>query len=338
MRTKIIATIGPSSESEEILKQLIEEGVNIFRMNFSHCTYDEYRKRKEKITRLAKKAKKHVTFLQDLRGPRIRVGELSESGIFLEEGKEVIFSSSKKTAKNHIFIDDEHIHKDIKIGHPLFLSNGAMEVVVTKVSGSIIKTNVVRGGMLYSRKAVNLPRTHLTTSGLTEKDIEDVKFGLKEEVDYIALSFVQSEKDILRLRKIVKNKAKIIAKIESAVALKHIDQIIQSSDVVMVARGDLGIEIPVEKVPFVQKNLIRHSEWHKKPSIVATQMLSSMVDHNHPTRAEVSDIANAVWDGANAVMLSDETASGKYPVESVRAMVRIVRAAEHYRFAQENAL
>lgn len=338
MRTKIIATIGPSSESEEILKQLIEEGVNIFRMNFSHCTYDEYKKRKEKITRLAKKAKKHVSFLQDLRGPRIRVGNLPESGILLEEGREIIFSSSKKLAKGHIFIDDEHIHKDVKVGHPLFLSNGAMETVVTKVFGSLIKTKVIRGGVLYSRKAVNLPHTLLTTSGLTDKDIEDVKFGLREGVDYIALSFVQSEKDIVRLRDIVKNKAKIVAKIESAVALKHIDSIIQSSDVIMVARGDLGIEIPIEKVPFVQKNIIRHSEWHKKPSIVATQMLSSMINHDHPTRAEVSDIANAVWDGANAVMLSDETASGKYPLESVKAMVRIVKTAEHYRFAQENML
>lgn len=336
MRTKIIATIGPSSESEDILRKFIEEGVDIFRMNFSHCTYEEYKKRKRIITELAREMNRKVSILQDLRGPRIRVGELPESGLILEEGSEVIFSSEKK--EYAIFIDDKHIHVDVKIGDLLFLANGAMETEVVNVSGTDIHTRVIRGGILYSRKAVNLPKTVLTTSGLTEKDIEDVKFALEEGVDYIALSFVQSEKDIYKLKEIVGNKAKIVAKIESAIALKHIDGIIQSSDAIMVARGDLGIEIPVEKVPFVQKNLIRHSRWHKVPSIVATQMLSSMVDHSHPTRAEVSDIANAVWDGADAVMLSDETASGQYPVEAVREMVRIVRTAEHYRFAHENTL
>ena len=338
MRTKIIATIGPSSEKEEIIKKLIEEGVDIFRMNFSHCTHEEYRARKEKITRLAKKAKRHVFILQDLRGPRIRVGELPDAGIQLVEGEKVVFSSAKKTPKGTIRIDDEHVHKDVKSGHVLFLANGAMEVEITKVSGTTIYTKVVRGGTLYSRKAVNLPHTLLTTSGLTEKDIDDVKFALKEGVDYIALSFVQSEKDIDRLRVLIKDKAKIVAKIESAVALKQIDKIIQVSDSIMIARGDLGIEVPLEKVPFIQKNLIRHAQWHKTPSIVATQMLSSMIDHDRPTRAEVSDIANAVWDGADAVMLSDETASGKYPVEAVHEMVKIVKAAEYYRFARENSL
>jgi len=336
MRTKIIATIGPNSESEAVLKKFIAGGMDVARMNFSHCTHAEYRARKEKIRKISKQLKRHVKILQDLKGPRIRVGVLPESGVVLSDGDRVLFSNAKKIPKGTIHIDDPHVHKDVKAGHPLFLANGIMELVVKKVSGNTITTEVVRGGTLYSRKAVNLPHTMLTTSGLTDKDIEDVRFAVKEGVDYIALSFVQSEKDIARLRAIAGSRAKIIAKIESAVALKHIDRIIQVSDAIMVARGDLGVEIPVEKVPFIQKNLIRHAAWHGKLSIVATQMLSSMIDHAHPTRAEVSDIANAVWDGADAVMLSDETASGAYPVESVAAMVKIVKEAEHFRFDKES--
>ncbi|MFA6407232.1 MAG: pyruvate kinase [Candidatus Paceibacterota bacterium] len=338
MRTKIIATIGPTSESEAVLKKFIAEGMDIARMNFSHCTHVEYRVRKEKIIRIAKKFKKHVKILQDLKGPRIRVGILPENGVVLNDGDIILFSTAKKVPKGAIFIDDEHVHKDVKIGHPIFLANGSMELIVTKISGTTITTKVIRGGTLYSRKAVNMPHTMLTTSGLTDKDIEDVKFGIKEGVDYIALSFVQSEKDIMNLRAIVGTKAKIVAKIESAIALKHIDRIIKASDAIMVARGDLGVEIPMEKVPFIQKNLIRHAAWHGKSAIVATQMLSSMIDHAHPTRAEVSDIANAVWDGADAVMLSDETASGQYPVESIVAMKKIVAEAEHSHFDRENIL
>lgn len=311
-----------------MLAKFIASGMNIARMNFSHCTHAEYKARKEKIARIAKKQKKHVAILQDLRGPRIRVGELPEGGTILKEGETIVFSTAKKCPKGAIFMDDPYIHKDVKVGHPLFLANGIMELVVTKVSGTTIHAKVLRGGTLYSRKAVNLPQTILTTSGLTDKDIEDVTFALKEGVDYIALSFVQSEKDIERLRKIVGTKVKIVAKIESAIALDHIDRIIQASDAIMVARGDLGIEVPVEKLPFIQKNLIRHATWHGTPAIVATQMLSSMIDHENPTRAEVSDIANAVWDGADAVMLSDETASGKYPAAALQEMAKIVIEAE----------
>jgi len=338
MRTKIVATLGPKSESESMIRQFVAAGMDIARMNFSHCTYPEYRTRTKYVHAAAKRLRRKVAILQDLRGPRIRVGKLPESGRVLKEGETVKFSTNGASTKTHIHIDDPYIHLDIKKGDPLFLTNGAMELVVTKVQGETIEARVIRGGTLYSNKAVNVPNTKLTTSGLTDKDIEDVTFALNEGVDYVALSFVQSAEDVNRLRAIVGKKAKIVSKIESGIALKNIDGIIAASDVIMVARGDLGIEVPVEKVPFIQKNLIRHAIWHNKGVITATQMLASMVDHEHPTRAEVSDVANAVWDGSDAVMLSDETASGAYPLQALEAMVRIVREAEHPRFDRQNPL
>jgi pyruvate kinase len=342
MRTKIIATIGPKSESAAMLSKLIGAGMDIARMNFSHCMYAEYRKRATLIRRIAKKQRRRVSILQDLRGPRIRVGVLPKSGRVLTEGETVVFTTDEKPrsagVKGAIHIDDPYLHQDMRAGEPIYLTNGIMELVVQKVSGTLITARVIRGGTLYSHKAVNVPATNLTTSGLTEKDIEDVRFAMREGVDYIALSFVQSAKDVERLRAVVKGKAAIIAKIERAVALKNIDAIIQAADGIMVARGDLGTELPVEKVPYVQKNLIRHAMWHSKPAIAATQMLSSMIDHPHPTRAEVSDIANAVWDGADAVMLSDETAAGAYPIEALETMAKVVREAERVRFERPNLL
>jgi pyruvate kinase len=306
---------------------MIEAGMSIARMNFSHCTYPEYLERKRHIEKASKKLKKSVQILQDLQGPRIRVGEMPKEGLELKEGDLVVFSTNKKK-EGTIFVDNPYLHLDIKTGHPIYLANGEMELIVKKKKGSEIYAEVVRGGVLYSRKGVNVPHTELTTSGLTRKDVKDLKFGLKHKADYVAISFVQSAEDILRARKMIGSKAKIIAKIESALALKNIDAIIQASDGVMIARGDLGIEVPYEKLPFIQKNIIRQANWHGKPSITATQMLTSMIGHPHPTRAEVSDIANAIWDGTDAVMLSDETASGKYPIRSVKAMAKVARQAE----------
>lgn len=338
MRTKIVATIGPRSESESMIRQFVDAGMDIARMNFSHCTHEEYKTRTRFIKAAAKRRGKKVSILQDLKGPRVRVGVLPEKGRVLVEGETIKFSTNGKVSKEYIHINDPYIHLDIKKGDPIFLTNGAMELIATKVSGETIEARVIRGGTLFSNKAVNVPNTKLTTSGLTEKDREDVAFALNEGVDYVALSFVQSAQDVNRLRDIVGKKTKIVSKIESAIALKHIDEIIAVSDVVMVARGDLGIEVPVEKVPFIQKNLIRHAIWHDKGVITATQMLASMIDHERPTRAEVSDIANAVWDGSDAVMLSDETASGDYPLAALEMMVRIVREAETSRFNRKNPL
>jgi pyruvate kinase len=339
MRTKIIATIGPKSESPEMLRKLILAGVDVARMNFSHCTYDEYIARRDAIKVICEEEKQEVKIMMDLKGPRLRVGNLPEEGRELRKDEEVVFTTDKKEeAGNIILIEDPYLHADISEGDPLFLANGAMELKVSKVSGTKIHASVITGGTLFSRKAVNVPMTTLTTSSLSDKDIDDVQFGLKEGVDYIALSFVQSAEDVEKLRALVGDKAKIISKIERPIAVKNIDSIIRVSDAIMIARGDLGIEIPMEEIPTIQKHLIRHAAWHNTGSIVATQMLLSMIENNHPTRAEVSDVANAVFDGADSVMLSDETASGDYPVEAVETMAKIVRKAEKYMYAKPNYL
>lgn len=338
MKTKIIATLGPSSDAYEVIDHLVRDGLDIVRFNFSHCTYEEFQTRKAKIQKAARAHKKEVAILMDLQGPKIRVGVLPSEGRKLTEGDSVVFSTKIKNDANVIFIDDPYLHVDIKKGESIFLADGAMELTVTKIQADRITAKVKRGGMLYSRKGVNVPHTKLTTSGLTAKDIRDVKFGLKEGIDYVAISFVQTAEDVLRLRSIVKNKAKIIAKIETALALKNIDAIIQASDAIMVARGDLGIEVAEEKLPFIQKNIIRQAAWHGKASITATQMLLSMTGNARPTRAEVSDVANAVLDGSDGVMLSDETASGKHPVRALETLVRIVRQAEAYFFDKPNLL
>ncbi len=338
MRTKIVATIGPQSDSFAVMRDMAVAGMHIARMNFSHCSYEEYKNRKKYIEKIYKEEKIKVHIMQDLQGPRLRVGELPKKGLLLEEGKELIFTTEKTKQKGIIHIDDPYVHDDIKVGETMYLTNGAMELVISKVSGTKIYARVLRGGILFSHKAINLPQTKLTTSGLTEKDIRDVEFALQTGVDYIALSFVQSAKDVLRLRELVGNKVKIVSKIERALALKHIDEIIQASDSIMVARGDLGAELPIEEVPFIQKNIIRHAYWHGKGTITATQMMLSMVSRPQPTRAEVSDVANAILDGSDAVMLSDESASGQYPVESVVAMNRIIQKTEKYSYGRQNYL
>lgn len=338
MKTKIIATIGPASDSPEIIKKLVKNGLDIARFNFSHCTYEEFEVRSSKLKRAAKEEKRSVAILQDLQGPRIRVGEIPGGSRQLKDGEGVIFSTKIKGDKEIIFVDEPYLHADIKKGELIYLANGEMKLSVEKIQGDKIYARVERGGILYSRKGVNVPHTKLTTSGLTSKDIKDVKFGLKAGVNYIAISFVQTAEDVLKLKKLVNGKAKVIAKIETALALKNIDEIIQASDGIMVARGDLGIEVAEEKLPFIQKNLIRQAAWHGKASIVATQMLLSMINNPRPTRAEVSDVANAVLEGADAVMLSDETASGKYPVQALETLVKVARQAEQYYFNKPNLL
>ena len=342
MRTKIIVTIGPASDSADMIQRFVDEGMDVARINFSHCTEENFLKYQKRLAVAGRKAGRKIPIMQDLQGPRIRVGELPSEGHRLVEGETIVFSTKKgecdKDGTCAIFVDSPKLHADMRVGELIYLANGDMELVVTRISGNRITARVARGGTLYSRKGVNLPNTKLSNSGLTAKDIRDVKFGLAHGVRVFAISFVQAAADVEALRTIVGAKAKIVAKIETALGVRNVDGIIRTSDAIMIARGDLGIEIAPEKIPFIQKNLIRHAGWYDKGSITATQMLTSMIDHQRPTRAEVSDIANAVWDGTDAVMLSDETASGAYPLESLRMMVRVVAQAESSRFERPNPL
>ncbi len=327
MKTKIIATLGPATSSETIMRDMVRAGMSIARFNFSHADIDQYKKERTVLQRIAQEEGKNVVCMQDVQGPRLRVGELPKEGILLRINQEVTFSTDNSDTGT-IYIEDPYLHADIHRGDPIFLSNGAIELETVGIKGSHIQARVLRGGTLFSHKAVNVPYTRLTTKGLTEKDKKDIAAVAEIGVEYIAVSFVQSAQDIQEARDLIPQGVKVIAKIERKQALEHIDDIIRASDGVMVARGDLGAEIPLETVPLVQKDIIRHANWHEKPAIVATQMLLSMVGASHPTRAEVSDVVNAILDGADAVMLSDETASGKYPVEAVAIMNRIITHVE----------
>jgi len=309
----------------------MKAGVDVVRVNFSHAAYDQYKRIKSQIEAFNKKNKANVSVLLDLQGPRIRVGQMPEAGLCLKRGEIYRFEYSTKpyVQGGIIPIDNADLVKDMKKDEPLFLCNGAIELKVVDIKNKVISAKVTVGGTLLSRKGINVPYTNLKAGGLTPKDIKDLKFGLKAGVDYVGLSFVQTEEDVFHLRKLIgKNKTRIVSKIERAIALTNIDKIIAASDVIMIARGDLGIEIPIEELPIVQKNLVRHAHWHNKPTILATQVMMSMLTNPTPTRAEVSDIANAVFDGADMIMLSDETAMGQYPLEAVRILKRVINRTE----------
>jgi pyruvate kinase len=329
-RVKTICTVGPTSENRETLEQLMLEGMDIARMNMSHATHEEFLGRKVLIDEFNKKHNLDVKILLDLQGPRMRVGTMPEGGLKVVEGEELTFTTNAEN-KDAIFVNDPHLHSDVKVNDPLFLANGDMGLIITEISGQEFKARVLQGGTLMSRKGVNVPDTKLTTRGLTPKDMDDIKFGLEQGVDYVAMSFVQDGEDMRKLREIVNNpKVKLIAKIELKQAILNLDSILEESDLIMVARGDLGIELPMEELPLLQKYMIQRAGRYSTRSIVATQMLLSMVNSPQPTRAEISDVANAVIDGAWSVMLSDETAFGKYPVESLKYLVRTVQRVESY--------
>ncbi len=335
MSTKIIATIGPKSESEDDLSALLNAGVDMVRVNFSHATYNQYLRIQKIIKDFNLKSDRQIKIMLDLQGPRIRVGRMPEGGIFMADGETYRFAFSAKPyvkPGDIIPIDNADLYQDIKKGEALFLCNGAIELQVKAIKNKIITAEVINGGVLSSRKAINVPDTNIRKGGMTAKDLKDAAFGVKAGADYIALSFVQTANDVLRLRKILgrKSNIKIISKIERGIALKNIDKIIATSDAIMVARGDLGIEVPIEDLPIIQKNLVRHSHWHDRPAIIATQVMTSMIKNAHPTRAEISDIANAVLDGADMVMLSDETTVGDYPVEAVKILKKVIERTEKY--------
>jgi len=333
MKTKIIATIGPKSEAPDKLLELLNAGVDIVRVNFSHASYEQYLRIRKLILDFNKKNNRQISILLDLQGPRIRVGKMPEGGIILDDNKIYSFAFSKETYRvgGIIPIDNKDLYLDIKKDQPLFLCNGEIELIVTAVKNKVISARVIHGGLLTSNKGINVPDTNMRKGGLTPKDIKDLKFGLKAGVEYFGLSFVQTASDVLKLKKLIgKSKVKIVSKIERGIALKNIDEIIVASDIIMIARGDLGIETPIEDLPIAQKNLIRHAHWHKTPAIIATQVMTSMIKSPSPTRAEISDIANAVLDGADVIMLSDETAVGDYGLEAVRILKKVIERTERY--------
>jgi len=334
-RTKIVCTIGPTSDKKEILTKMIKAGMNVARLNMSHGSLAYHQKNIKLIRQLAKQFNQPVAIIADLQGPRIRVGILTQKGLDLKRGQRVVFTTKLKSAANKIPVTYADMHKDIKPEQRILIADGLMEFKVEKISGQDIICKTVAGGFLTSSKGINLPDTKITLPALSAKDLLDVRFALKNEVDYFALSFVRSAKEVEALRRLIaknskskKSLIKIIAKIERPEAVENIKEIVEASDGIMVARGDMGIEMPVEDVPLIQKDIINICLKKCKPVIVATQMLESMVNNPRPTRAEVSDVANAVIDHTDAVMLSGETANGKYPVASVETMAKIIVTTE----------
>ena len=330
--SKIVCTIGPSTDSIEKLEKLAEKGMNIARLNFSHGTHDYHLDLINKINKLSSELKRPVSILQDLCGPKMRVGKIKEPGLTLKPGDELILTSRQFEADaNTVSVTYKSLPEDVKKGELILLADGLMSVKVVLKGSEEIRCRVINGGLLTSGKGLNLPSGTLKAPSLTEKDKKDLLFGIEKGVDFVALSFVRRAEDILRVKDIILKKGKnipVIAKIEKHEAVKNIDEIIEVSDAIMVARGDLGVEIPLSLVPVVQKEIVRKANIKGRPVIVATQMLGSMAKSPRPTRAEATDVANAVMDGADALMLSEETASGDFPEEAVAFMSEIISEAE----------
>lgn len=328
-RAKIVATIGPASSSREIIKELFLKGVDVFRLNFSHGTHEDHAERYNTIRDIEKELGQKIGILQDLQGPKIRVGTIENGKILVNKGDTIRFVPGEGPggAKN-IPLPHPEIFQAILMGHNLFIDDGRIRLTVTDFGADFIEASVDTGGTISDRKGVNLPDTVLDLSPITQKDMDDLEFGLKLGVDWVALSFVQKPDDIIEAQRLIKGKAALLAKMEKPSAIERMKDIIAAADGVMVARGDLGVEIPPEDVPGRQKELVKAARLSGKPVIVATQMLDSMAHSPAPTRAEASDVATAIYDGADAVMLSQESATGEYPIETVEMMDRIIAKTE----------
>jgi pyruvate kinase len=337
-KTKIVCTIGPATESEKVLTELVNSGMNVMRLNFSHGDFAEHQARVDNIRKIIKKTGKPVAILQDLAGPKIRIGEFENGATVLKEGAKFTLTTEKIIGNDErVSINYPMLPKEVKVGDHILLHDGKKALQVVEIKGNNVVCKVIVGGEIKNKRGVNLPDSDLSVSSITEKDREDLKFGLKNKVDYFALSFVRRPEDITELREILnkaKSEARIIAKIETPQALRNIDEIIKLADGIMVARGDLAVEIPAEDVPLTQKMLIQKCNQAGRPVITATQMLESMINSPVPTRAEVSDVANAILDGTDAIMLSEETTLGQFPIKAVQMMNKISQRIEkdsHYR-------
>ncbi|NPV76002.1 MAG: pyruvate kinase [Anaerolineae bacterium] len=340
-KAKIIATIGPSSQDTHTIQKMIAAGMDVARLNFSHGQHEEHKQRILSIRQLSQTLGKPITILQDLQGPKLRVGSLPQAGVRLSRNSTIVLYSTESpekpaTAKTFIPMDVPNLINSVRPGDHILMDDGKIEVIVTEIKDNMIQAKVLLGGVLKSHKGVNLPGASLDIPSLTPKDHNDLLFGLDTDVDVIAVSFVRKARDIELVRETIqqhhpaKINIPIIAKLERPEAIDNLREIIQISDGVMVARGDLAVETSTELVPILQKRIIKTANYHTKIVITATQMLESMIENPRPTRAEASDVANAIFDGSDAVMLSAETASGNFPVESIAMMDRIILQAEHH--------
>jgi len=340
-KTKIVCTLGPASEEKTTIQKMVQAGMDVARLNFSHGTYKNHKKLINNVKKASKISNTPVAILQDLQGPKIRIGSLKKS-IELKNSQKLTLTTATKVQKDSLIpIQYKHLHKDVKKGDIILVNDGLIELKVTSKSGKKINCKVQTGGLLESNKGINVPTAKISAKSITEKDRKDLKFGLKQNVDYIALSFVSSKKDITELKNIInrsKKRTKVIAKIERKEAVDNLEEIIEKADGVMVARGDLGLEINEELVPLVQKKIIKLANKYGKPVIVATQMLQSMIKNPRATRAEISDVANAIFDHTDAVMLSNDTAVGDFPIKAVQTLEKVARSIENEQKNNESIL
>ncbi len=331
-KTKIIATVGPSTSSKEMLTQLIQAGVQVFRLNFSHGTHAHHQQVIKHVRTINQELGKSICLLQDLQGPKIRIGQLQQDTILLKDGNQIILTPEIVLGTaDRVTTTYTTLAHEVKIGATILLDDGKIALQAIRKEGDDLVTKVIHGGTLRPHKGINLPSTALSTPSLTEKDLLDLHFGLQHDVEWVALSFVRKAQDIIELKEIIKQagkSTKVIAKIEKPEALEQLQEIIQVTDALMVARGDLGVEIAMERVPMTQKHIVNQCHRFGKPVIIATQMMESMIENPIPTRAETNDVANAVLDGADALMLSGETAMGKYPIHVIKQMKKTILAVE----------
>ena len=333
-KTKIVATLGPATSKKEVLREMMEEGVDVFRINFSHANYDDVKERIELIRELNEELEYNVAILADLQGPKLRVGVMGGE-VVVAPDDEILFVTGEpfEGSAERVYMNYASFPQDVKPGERILLDDGKLIFEVMHTNGeNEVKAKVIQGGPLKSKKGVNLPNTNISLPALTEKDIEDAIFAIKQEVDWIALSFVRFSQDLIDLQNLIKvhsdNKIPIVAKIEKPEAVDNIDKIVAYCDGLMVARGDLGVEVPAQEVPLIQKQLVLRAKKARIPVIIATQMMESMITSLTPTRAEVNDVANSVMDGADAVMLSGETSVGNYPVQVIQKMTSILKSVE----------
>lgn len=332
-RTKIIATIGPASRNYETISQMIGAGVDVLRMNFSHSTQEDHQQTVDHVRKYNAENGTNICLLGDLQGPKLRVGMVENDEALLEDGKKILLTSTKSLSNaDQLYIKYDQLAQDVKPGERILLDDGKLTLeILSSNNKDTLQALIVHGGKLSSKKGVNFPNSNLSVPALSEKDKEDLAFAIENKVEWIALSFVRSASDILQVRELLHHshsRAKVIAKIEKPEAITNIHEIITASDGIMVARGDLGVEVELEKVPILQKQIVKECIQSAKPVIIATQMMESMIQSPTPTRAETNDVTNAVLDGADAVMLSAETSTGAYPIEVVKIMDKIIRFAE----------